>query len=322
MKCFVASAFGKDDVDEVYEKSVLPVMRRLSISPSRVDRVEHNDNIDMKILDLISQSDLAVVDLTYARPSVYYEAGFASGLGKPVVYTVRKDHFKNLDDSLRVHFDLQMKNIIQWSTGDATFSKRLEKRLMYVTRPLRAAAARADEQNQEREAFAMLSQRDKLSRLVTKAQSILSSRGFGDLEMAERPRSRYSFSVTKYTSTTRLEFQVVCATSLGLDFFRNTSSLTIPLSYGPSQYAIENTEVHLVLVTTESIPLSRRKALQDLETLPDGSMHWRTSTGPNDKFYSDVLVHFIDKVCSEEDLADRLKPLISSVGLVGAARSK
>jgi nucleoside 2-deoxyribosyltransferase len=93
MKCFVASALGCSDVDRIYDRVVRPTLNEISIKPVRVDRVEHNDDMDDKICALIRSADICIADLTYARPSVYYEAGYAFGLGKPVIYIVKGDHF-------------------------------------------------------------------------------------------------------------------------------------------------------------------------------------------------------------------------------------
>ncbi len=120
LKCFVACAFGFTDVDAIYDSVIDPVARELDIQLLRVDRIEHNLDIDDKILLLMDESDLCIADLTYARPSVYFEAGYMEGRGKPVVFTCRSDHFPdhirfNLEDSsdnLRVNFDLQWKGWI------------------------------------------------------------------------------------------------------------------------------------------------------------------------------------------------------------------
>lgn len=71
-----------------------------------------------------------IADLTYTRPSVYFEAGFAQSL-VPVIYTVRKDHLlEGQPEDLRVHFDRKMKPIIDWKNpNDSTFSNRLERRI-------------------------------------------------------------------------------------------------------------------------------------------------------------------------------------------------
>jgi hypothetical protein len=136
MKCFVATALGKPDVDKVYNKGIRPILRELGVKPLRIDRVEHNDDIDNKIFALLNEADFCIADLTYARPSAYYEAGYAFGSQKPVVYIVRSDHFKNAQDAERVHFDLQMKNIIGWTEPNEAFKEKLRKRLRHVLAPL------------------------------------------------------------------------------------------------------------------------------------------------------------------------------------------
>src|SRR5512144_3286136 len=122
MKCFIASAFGHDDIDAIYDHCIVPTLRKLSVAPLRVDRVKHNEDIDNKIFELLDSADFVIADLTYARPSVYYEAGYAAGKSKPVVYIAKHDHFKARGDDLygnfRVHFDLQMKNIISWTVPE------------------------------------------------------------------------------------------------------------------------------------------------------------------------------------------------------------
>jgi len=132
-------AFGHEDTDKAYEKLVAPTLRQLKITPVRVDRIEHLEDINNKIMTELKKCDFALADLTYARPSVYFEAGYADR-GVPVVYTCRSDHLSGRpndpDGNFRVHFDLRMKNIIPWSSPtDATFSKRLERRVRLAVFP-------------------------------------------------------------------------------------------------------------------------------------------------------------------------------------------
>jgi nucleoside 2-deoxyribosyltransferase len=113
MVCFVASAFDQKDVDAIYDEAIRPALRELKIRCTRVDRVEHNDDIDDKIFALMNAADFCIADLTYARPSVYYEAGYMFGCRKPVIYISRNDHFhtraSDPHGNLRLHFDLQNK---------------------------------------------------------------------------------------------------------------------------------------------------------------------------------------------------------------------
>jgi hypothetical protein len=62
--------------------------------PSRRDRTDvvlvPNESITGRMLTSIEDAEFVVVDLTNARPNVYYEAGYAQGLGKTPVYLARK----------------------------------------------------------------------------------------------------------------------------------------------------------------------------------------------------------------------------------------
>ncbi len=182
MYCFIASALGYDDVDKIFDVCIRPVLLEHKIRPLRVDRVEHNEDIDDEIFKLIDKSTICIADLTYARPSVYYEAGFAFGVGKPVIYIVRKDHFKPRENdpagNLRIHFDLQMKNIIPWILPNEAFKKRLRQRLNYIIRPIqKERQVKKIDIAAERD-FASKSQIERLTDLLNKARNILKANGY------------------------------------------------------------------------------------------------------------------------------------------------
>ena len=77
---------------------------------------------------------MVVADFTGGRGGVYYEAGYAQGLGIPVVWTCRQDYF----DKEGVHFDTQQYNHIVWD-DPADLREKLKNRLM--TRVPREARA-------------------------------------------------------------------------------------------------------------------------------------------------------------------------------------
>jgi len=190
MKCFVASAVGYDDVDEIYDNSILPILTKLNIKPQRVDRVEHNEDVDDKIFQLIDSSDFLIADLTYARPSVYYEAGYAFGSGKPVIYITRCDHFNTKEDdlvgNLRVHFDLQMKNIIPWSKPNISFNNRFRKRINLIIKPALRKKQISKEKIEKEKEFNALSLNSQLYALMAKGKNLLYFRGFKKVRFPER----------------------------------------------------------------------------------------------------------------------------------------
>ncbi len=198
LRCFVASAFGYDDVDRVYSKLIKSTLAPLHVAVSRVDRVDHNDDIDDKIMELLKSADFCIADLTHARASVYYEAGYAMA-SKPVIFIARKDHFKARDNdpagNLRIHFDLQMKNIIPWGGPDATFRARLKNRVTLVSRPLVHSLLSVAKESKEREDFATLSQQQRITKLEQAAEREIRGRSFR-LENPDTRRWRRLFGLS------------------------------------------------------------------------------------------------------------------------------
>ncbi len=129
-RCFIAMAFDYSDTDSIYDQYIKPVLKRNNVTPIIINRQESNKDINNQIIEHLDDCDFCIADLTYTRPSVYFEAGYAQRKVE-VIYTARTDHLgKNQPEDKRVHFDLQMKPIIKWKNpNDKTFTDRLEKRL-------------------------------------------------------------------------------------------------------------------------------------------------------------------------------------------------
>ena len=121
---FVAMWFDPK-VGDAYEKGIKPAIMEAGYEPMRIDRIPHSGKIDDRIIAEIRRARFMVCDLTsglvsdssavtgeteVARGSVYYEAGFAQGLGKPVIWTCRKDFL----DQNRIHFDVRQYACIPW----------------------------------------------------------------------------------------------------------------------------------------------------------------------------------------------------------------
>ncbi len=132
-QAFVAMWFD-ESVDEAYEKGVEPAIIDSGYRPLRIDKKEHNNKIDEEIILEIGRSQFVVCDFTcelvehkgkltaLPRGGVYYEAGFAKGLGIEVIWMCRADHIKH------VHFDTRQFNHIAWQTPEDLKTK-LRKRI-------------------------------------------------------------------------------------------------------------------------------------------------------------------------------------------------
>ena len=114
-QAFVAMWFD-ESMDEVFRSGIAKGIVEAGYRPFRIDRKDHINKIDDEIMAEIRDSKFLVADFTQGtdgpRGGVYYEAGFARGLGIPVFYTCRK----NMVDKL--HFDTRQFNHILWETPE------------------------------------------------------------------------------------------------------------------------------------------------------------------------------------------------------------
>ncbi len=115
---FIACAFGHSDIDDLCGRHLLPASARLGYKPIRVDMSEPYRTITELMIREITEAAAIFADLTYARQSVYFEVGYAQGLGIPLILSCRKDHMNGKKDEQRVHFDLQQYKISYWTIGD------------------------------------------------------------------------------------------------------------------------------------------------------------------------------------------------------------
>ena len=108
---FVAMSFSAE-MESVWGNAIKPGIENAGYQPYRIDKNPHNERIDMKIMDEIKKSKFLVADFTGNKHGVYFEAGYALGLGIPVIWSVRDQ------DIGKVHFDTNHYNHIKWKTED------------------------------------------------------------------------------------------------------------------------------------------------------------------------------------------------------------
>lgn len=117
---FIAMWFDSS-LSEIYEKGFHKAIRDSGYEPMKIDLKEHNNKIDDEIISEIRNSAFLVADFTGHRGGVYFEAGFAYGLGIPVIWTCRQDDIGNL------HFDTRQYNHIDWNTYEDLYYKLLNR---------------------------------------------------------------------------------------------------------------------------------------------------------------------------------------------------
>lgn len=112
-QAFVAMWFD-DSLSSVYDEGIAPAIQDCGFEAKRIDRDPRVDKIDDAIIAEIRRSRFLVADFTHgdegARGGVYYEAGFAHGLGIPVIFTCRGDMID------QIHFDTRQYAHIVWNS--------------------------------------------------------------------------------------------------------------------------------------------------------------------------------------------------------------
>ena len=105
-----------DAMVDYRNQGIVPAIERAGFKAFTIDRKEHVNKIEDEVIAEIRRSRFVVADFTHgpdgARGSVYYEAGFAHGLGLDVIFTCRADCLEGL------HFDTSHYNHIVWTTPE------------------------------------------------------------------------------------------------------------------------------------------------------------------------------------------------------------
>lgn len=94
--------------------------------------------LDLKLRDAIRGCRMLVCDLTHRNDGAYFEAGFAEGVGKPVIYiceeTTWQEHeankHKNGDRLKRLHFDFDHLENYRWKNGDEKSIVKFKEAIM------------------------------------------------------------------------------------------------------------------------------------------------------------------------------------------------
>lgn len=114
-----------DEVARLWVDVIEPGLRSAGYEPLRIDAKQHNGKIDDEIVASIRASRFVVADFTGQRGGAYYEAGFAHGLGLPVIFMCRETDVKDL------HFDIRQYNCILWKPDELEDAKaRLKNRIL------------------------------------------------------------------------------------------------------------------------------------------------------------------------------------------------
>jgi nucleoside 2-deoxyribosyltransferase len=127
-QAFVAMWFD-EKMMSIYNDGIEPAITKAGFVPMRIDKKEHANKIDDEIIAEIRNSRFLIADFTSEehkpRGGVYFEAGFALGLGIPVIWTCHEDLIG------QVHFDTRQYNHITWKNA-ADLEAKLYNRIRAI----------------------------------------------------------------------------------------------------------------------------------------------------------------------------------------------
>ncbi len=118
---FLAIKFEKKSEETI--SAIREALMRCGYETVCMKDYETNDWIMPEIFHAIKSCDFLVADFSIPCDGVYYEAGYALALGKPVIHTCGKRAEKNL------HFDVAQKSTVMYESMD-DLRNRLEKRVL------------------------------------------------------------------------------------------------------------------------------------------------------------------------------------------------
>ena len=109
-KAFMAMKFGDPTLDEIFSAVFKLSAAQAGFELFNLSEKPKAGLIDDRLRVEIQSSDFLVADLTHDNHGAYWEAGYAEGLGKPVIYTCEKVKF----ETVKTHFDTNHHLTIVW----------------------------------------------------------------------------------------------------------------------------------------------------------------------------------------------------------------
>ncbi len=119
---FLAMKFGEEPLEDITQNYLKPAINKLGYELVDMRDIAVPGNIDSIMRMRIRDANFVIADLTHDNPGAYWEAGYAEGLGKPVLYICDKKKF----DEHGTHFDINHYTTVMWETDEPEdFCERL-----------------------------------------------------------------------------------------------------------------------------------------------------------------------------------------------------
>jgi len=113
-KVFIAMEYGHDELDRFVERTIKPSLDEIGMDLVRLDESLKPGLIDIQLRHEIETCAVFLADLSHENAGAYWEAGYADGLGKPVIYLCNREKFEQ-DGT---HFDTNHHFTVIWDQND------------------------------------------------------------------------------------------------------------------------------------------------------------------------------------------------------------
>jgi hypothetical protein len=117
-RAFMAMQYGDSELDQVVSDHFAPAVTQAGFELRRLDHKQPAGLIDDQMRVGIRTAKILICDLTHGNKGAYWEAGFAEGIGRPVIFMCREDVFRDSKHPHRPHFDTNHMKTILWSPAN------------------------------------------------------------------------------------------------------------------------------------------------------------------------------------------------------------
>ena len=110
----MAMKFDDPELDSVVATCFVPAVQKAGFELRTLRDAQPCGVIDDQMRVALRNSRFVLADLTHGNHGAYWEAGFAEGLGRPVIYTCRRHEW----EAQRTHFDTNHLVTIVWDPAN------------------------------------------------------------------------------------------------------------------------------------------------------------------------------------------------------------
>ncbi len=132
-RAFMAMPYKDKRLDKVF-LSFREAIDKTGFQLYRLDDEPKAGLIDNRLRVALRRCRFVVAELTNGNEGVYWESGFAEGLGKPVIYTCEESYF----EQKRTHFDTSHLHTVKWRKDDLDDACEELKETIRATLPAEA----------------------------------------------------------------------------------------------------------------------------------------------------------------------------------------